>query len=252
ILGGMMRSPLTAVVFAFELTHDVNVLLPLLLAAISAHAFSVLAMKRSILTEKVVRRGYHLSREYSVDPLEIMFVREAMRTNVPALPLDTSVSELATLVRTDSRAKRPGLYAVVDGEGDFVGVVTRDDMQQLVADPIAAENLAFVDIVRLDPIVTCPDEPLRLVVERMAETGFTRLPVVERGSPNRLLGMITLADLLKARTYNLEGERRRERVLDLRVLFPLGMSRRAAAARRLATIKARNAQTQATGERSDE
>src|SRR5256885_604410 len=70
ILAGTMRSPLTGIVFAFELTHDPNVLLPLLVAGIMAHAFTVLTLKRSILTEKVARRGFHLSREYAVDPLD--------------------------------------------------------------------------------------------------------------------------------------------------------------------------------------
>src|SRR4029078_13064106 len=79
-LGGTMRSPLTGVVFALELTHDVNMLLPLLVAVSMAHAFTVLVLKRSILTEKIARRGYHLSREYATDPLEILFVREGMRT----------------------------------------------------------------------------------------------------------------------------------------------------------------------------
>ena len=73
ILGGTMRSPLTGVVFALELTHDVNMLLPLLLAVTIAHGFTVLALRRSILTEKVSRRGFHLSREYAIDPLEIIF-----------------------------------------------------------------------------------------------------------------------------------------------------------------------------------
>jgi H+/Cl- antiporter ClcA len=80
ILGGTMRSPFTGIVFAIELTHDFNLLLPLLLACFLAHGFTVLALKRSILTEKIARRGYHLSREYGLDPLEILFVREAMRT----------------------------------------------------------------------------------------------------------------------------------------------------------------------------
>ena len=80
ILGGTMRAPLTGVIFALELTHDINMLLPLLIAVSMAHAFTVLVLKRSILTEKIARRGYHLSREYAIDPLEILFVREVMRT----------------------------------------------------------------------------------------------------------------------------------------------------------------------------
>ena len=97
MLGGTMRAPLTGVIFALELTHDVNMLLPLLLASTIAHGFTVLVLKRSILTEKISRRGYHLSREYAVDPLEIIFAREVVRTAVAALPADA----------TARRASRP-------------------------------------------------------------------------------------------------------------------------------------------------
>jgi chloride channel protein, CIC family len=54
----------------------------------------------------------------------------------------------------------------------------------------------------------------------MAETSYTRLPVVERSDPRKLVGMISLNDLLKARVRSLEEERLRERVLRLRLLFP--------------------------------
>ena len=94
ILGGTMRSPFTAVLFALELTHDINMLLPLLVAAMLAHGTTVLLLKRSILTEKVARRGFHLSREYAIDPLEILFVREVMRTKLAALPAEATVEEL--------------------------------------------------------------------------------------------------------------------------------------------------------------
>jgi H+/Cl- antiporter ClcA len=55
ILGGTMRAPFTSIVFAFELTHDANVFVPLLVGSVIAHAFTVLTLKRSILTEKVAR-----------------------------------------------------------------------------------------------------------------------------------------------------------------------------------------------------
>jgi len=86
VLGGTMRSPFTGVIFTLELTHDLNALLPLLLAVTCAHAFTVLVLRRSILTEKVSRRGFHLSREYSTDPLEILFVREVMGSEIAAIP----------------------------------------------------------------------------------------------------------------------------------------------------------------------
>ncbi|HEX7958346.1 MAG TPA: chloride channel protein [Terriglobales bacterium] len=220
ILGGTMRSPFTAVVFALELTHDVNVLLPLLIAAMAADAFTVLALRRSILTEKISRRGYHLSREYSVDPLEILFVREVMRTNIVAIPTEISVEQLSHSIRGNA-SKGQILYPVLDGGGKFTGVVTRGDLNKLIAEnpgPRAALKLA--DLVRTDSRVAYPDEPLRVVVYRMAETGLTRFPVVDRADRSKLLGMVSLNDLLKARVASLEAEKRRERMLRVRYLFP--------------------------------
>ena len=78
VLGGVMRSPLTGVVFAIELTHRYEAILPLLIGATAAFAVSVLVLRRSVLTEKIARRGIHLTREYSVDPLEILFVADVM------------------------------------------------------------------------------------------------------------------------------------------------------------------------------
>ena len=106
ILGGTMRAPFTAMLFALELTHDINVLLPLLVAAMLAHGTTVLLLKRSILTEKVARRGFHLTREYAIDPLEILFVREVMRTKLAVLPAEATVEELRHAVLRQPEGSR--------------------------------------------------------------------------------------------------------------------------------------------------
>jgi H+/Cl- antiporter ClcA len=67
VLGGVMRSPLTGIVFTCELTGAWDSLLGLVVASVSAYALSALVLKRSVLTEKVARRGIHLTREYSTD-----------------------------------------------------------------------------------------------------------------------------------------------------------------------------------------
>jgi chloride channel protein, CIC family len=225
ILGGTMRSPFTGVVFAVELTHDVNVILPLLLASVVAHAFTVLTLKRSILTEKVARRGYHLSREYAVDPLEILFVREVMRSNVAAIPADAPVSELAGALQDGQHLRRQRLYPVVDRDRNLVGAITRHQLQELVQQ---GDRHRLSEVIRKDPKVAYADEPLRVVVYRMAETGLTRFPVVERDGSRRLVGMVSLDDLLQARTRTLEAERRRERILPLRLMFPSRWGKRPA------------------------
>lgn len=217
ILGGTMRSPFTGVIFALELTHDVNVLLPLLVAVTIAHGFTTLTLRRSILTEKISRRGYHLSREYAIDPLEILFVREVARNTIVTLSADSTPAEVnAQMSATTVRGQY--LYPVVDSAAHVLGVITRHGLREFMDSQQEEGNTRHLgDFVKADPVVAYPDEPLRVVVYRMAETGFTRLPVVERAEPHRLVGMIALDDLLKARTLNLEAERRRERLLPSRL-----------------------------------
>jgi CIC family chloride channel protein len=220
ILGGTMRSPFTGIVFALELTHDVNILLPLLVAVTIAHGFTVLTLGRSILTEKVARRGFHMSREYAVDPLEILFAREVMQTQVVALPGDADFDSNVAALHVDPSRGPQRLYPIVDGDGRLAGVVTRVDLQHLVERARAGTHDALDTIMRRTPTVAHPAEPLRVIVQRMAETGLTHFPVVETAT-SRVVGVIGLDDLLKARAHNLDAERRRERVLDVRLLFPL-------------------------------
>jgi CIC family chloride channel protein len=215
ILGGTMRSPLTGVVFAFELTHDVSSLLPLLIAVSCAHAVTVLVLKRSILTEKVSRRGFHLTCEYQTDPLEILFVREVMDTQVPALSATLTRADIA--IALDDKRGRQRLFAVVGGDGELVGVVTRWVLEQWATENDDAHTLRAI----AHPAITArAGEPLRAVMNRMAETGRTELPVVDDTSAAKLIGTITLRHMLKARVRHLEEERRRERVLPLNLVMP--------------------------------
>ena len=218
ILGGTMRSPLTGIVFAAELTGDRNMMLPLLVASTMAHAFTVLAMRRSILTEKVARRGFHVTREYAIDPLDVLFVRDVMQTTVVGLPAEASMSDVQRLLATKLGELEP-LYPVLEDDR-FAGVVGRRSLERWVSGPTNGATRFIGEIVRREVVTAFADEPLRIVVQRMAETGHTRLPVVARSASPRLLGLVTLTHALKARRRHVEEEQRRERVLEIGILLP--------------------------------
>jgi H+/Cl- antiporter ClcA len=219
VLAGAMGAPLTGIVFALELTHDISVLLPLLIAGMMSYAISVLVLKRSILTEKIARRGYHLSREYSIDPLEILFAREVMRTNVVVLPAAATAGELRAIALKEPQPRGQYLFPVVDFDRHLKGVITRKELLKF----IESDSSAPLETIAREPLAAFRDEPLRSIVMRMAETGITRMPVVDAGG--KLEGLVSLRDLLRARVRNLDEERRRERILRLRMPFLLPRER---------------------------
>lgn|GEM_PF-1578235 len=102
---------------------------------------------------------------------------------------------------------------MVDNNRHRLGVVTYHELDLLLRQ---SDGRSFSELVHHDPAVAYPAEPLRVVVYRMAETGLTRLPVISRSG--ELMGLISLEDLLQARTRNLDSERLRERILRLRLL----------------------------------
>jgi H+/Cl- antiporter ClcA len=211
VLAGTMRTPLTGIVFALELTHDINVMLPLLISGAFAYGVTVLILKRSILTEKIARRGYHLSREYSIDPLEILFAREVMRRKVATLPANATAEILAEHPLLKRRHVDPRrTYPLVDAEGRLQGMVSLGALRRFVRE---RDGRALWEIARTTPMAS-GDEPLRIVVSRMAESGATRMPVVETGTA-RFLGLITLRDLVHARVRLHREEHHRERVLTM-------------------------------------
>src|SRR5947209_1265561 len=170
ILGGTMRAPLTGAIFSFELTNDYHSILPLLIACMAAHAFTVLTLKRSILTEKISRRGHHLTREYVVDPLEALAVKDVMRTNITAFPAETTLAELGRLLSHNESGRGQRLYPIIDGGNHLTGVFTREDLQNFTAEMNGGmgENVRLAQLVPREPIVAHPDERLRTVASRMA------------------------------------------------------------------------------------
>jgi len=229
-LGGVTRSPFTAIVFAFELTHDENILLALLVAATVAHLVSVLTLKRSILTEKVARRGFHVMREYAVDPLEATFVREVMDTDVYTVEPDRTVADLYEALPEGSPERRQRLYPVLDASGTLLGVVPWSAV--LSGRSQASRTVRAVMIPAT--AVAHADEILRGVADRMAALGLGVLPVVDRKDPRHLEGLVSQFDLLEARQKLLEEERHAERVLTLRRVRPSGAPAAAAASGRAA------------------
>jgi H+/Cl- antiporter ClcA len=219
-LGGTMRSPLTGVIFAIELTHDIHALPAILIACVFAHAFTVLVMKRSILTEKVARRGYHVFREYAVDPLERLNVGDVMATGVSTIPASMPVHRIIEDFFLGTGPKHQG-YPVINEDGSLVGIITKADVldhwiaERIAGRPadLAASPIIAFDLVHRAPITVYPEETCRVAVEKMAALGVGRLLVVSPDDPTKLVGIVTRSDMLKPRARIHEEEQRRERFI---------------------------------------
>lgn len=213
VMGGTMRSPLTAMVFTLELTHDLNLLPALLVGSIAAHAFTVLALPRSILTEKVARRGFHLTREYSIDPLTTLRVEQVMNRDVPTVPETMKVTELSDLIaRRDPHLTKFQGIPIVNEANKLVGIITRGDVLRTL-ERETNKGMTVLEAGSQNLIVSYPDEILYEAADKMLHKNIGRLLVVERQDTKKLIGYLGRAGIMAARLKEYEEENLREKGL---------------------------------------
>jgi H+/Cl- antiporter ClcA len=210
VMGGTMRSPLTAILFTVELTHDFNLMPALLVGCIVAYIFTVLVMRRSILTEKVVRRGHHITREYSIDPLEIARVGDIMDRDVQTIVSTMRVSELAdSIVKGDPGLTKHRAIPIVDEQQRLVGMISREDVLRHLRE---GSNMTVLEAGNKNLILAYPDEIVRDAVYRMLHQNVGRLLVVSRKDPTRLIGYLGRPSVFMSWMRRLEEEHKRESI----------------------------------------
>jgi H+/Cl- antiporter ClcA/CBS domain-containing protein len=195
-MGGTMRAPLTATFFAIELTGATGALLPLMTACVAAHGVTVLLMRRSILTEKLARRGHHLVREYRTDPFALTTVAEVMTNDVQSVPASMTLHQAVAFL-TDPETRHP-TFPVVDDDMRVLGAINppailRWRNQGMHRTATLGELLSGKKFV-----VAYPDEFLEGLADKLNKADVSHLPVITRDT-GQLVGYVGWKDLMRVR-----------------------------------------------------
>ncbi|AKZ62044.1 chloride channel protein [Herbaspirillum hiltneri N3] len=209
VLAGVLGAPLTAAVFALGLTGDFNAFLPLLLATGIAYGFTVLLMRRSIMTEKIARRGLHIYREYSVDPQERMFVEEVMTRDAISIPGSLRLAEIAATYFGATQQHRA--FPVCDSHGKLLGMLDRDTLLAQLGRHAGTTPIGDM-LASSTSLLAFSTETCQSIARRMAAHHVERLPVVADASSLQLIGIVSRSDLVKPAHTVFHEEHVRERL----------------------------------------
>jgi CBS domain-containing protein len=212
IFAGSARALLTAIVFAFETTHQPAALLPLLGGCATAYLISALTMRNTIMTEKIARRGVRVPSEYAADFLERVLVSAACTREVRSLKTSEVLGEVRRWMNSGRAPAQHQGYPVVDETGRVRGVVTRRDL----LDVNQPDLRQIGELLRRGPIIVLEDHSLRDAADLMTAENVGRLIVVARDDPSRLTGFITRSDLLSAHARRLHEMRHVSRHIRIR------------------------------------
>jgi H+/Cl- antiporter ClcA/CBS domain-containing protein len=206
IMSGVMRAPMTAALFAAELTNHLSALPETIAAGASAYAISVLVMKRSILTEKIARRGRHVLREYTVDALEFLLAGQLMTPDPNTLDGSMPIPDAVKFFSDEAEHRS---YPVVDDNGRLLGLVSRTDALRWQVSQKTEGTLAEA-MSDASAGFAFPDTPCGEVADMMVDSGTGRVPIIDPQS-RRVVGIISRQDLLKVRSSQKRTESARSR-----------------------------------------
>jgi chloride channel protein, CIC family len=210
VFGSASRATFAFIVFAFEITHDYNAILPLMLGCVIADMIALRYLPSSIMTEKLARRGLRVPEEYEAGATKVVRVDEVMRKDVTVIPQQMKVSELAErMARGEPAYNLTQGLPIVSSDGKLVGLVTQGDLlRALENDPKGTSTVLEAGSDK--PIVAYPDELVHDAMHRMLQHDIGRLPVVSRDDPQHMVGYFNRASLLGAWARQVEEEGFRE------------------------------------------
>ncbi len=192
VFAGAAQAPISAILILFEMTGDYKIILPLMTAVV----ISTLVLRRwsreSIYTMKLARRGIDTSLTSQPDVLDIILVSEAMSRDVIAVNERQSVKEAGLMIK---KTRHRG-FPVLDDQGLLLGMVTHKDINKALAD--GKQDHPVREIMSTDLVVSYPDECLRKALEKLGTRNIGRAPVVDPGNPQKVIGLVTRKNILKA------------------------------------------------------
>ena len=211
VFGAASRAAFTFIIFAFEITRDYNSVLPLMLVTVIAAGIAMLLMPSgSIMTEKLVRRGLRIHQDYEADMLQQMSVSQTMDPEVPAVPGDMWLVDLADrIARRDPEVSQHQALFIMGVDGKLAGVITRGDVFRAL-DKDSTQSMTVLEAGTRDVVVTYPDEALHDASAKMLLNNIGRLPVVDRKDPGHVVGYLGRHGIMAARLRRLDEEHVRE------------------------------------------
>jgi CIC family chloride channel protein len=205
VFAASAHAPISAILILFELTGDYQIILPLMETVVIATVLGRWWLGgESIYTLKLTRRGVRLQRGRDVDLLQAVTVAEAMTHDLETVPTTMTLPELANEL---SRTQRHG-FPVVDADGRLWGVVAVEDLKRAFSAHLPSTTTVAEIGTSSNVMVAYPDEPISEVLARLAARDVSRLPVVSRGDPRQLVGVVRRRDIVRA--YNIALARRAE------------------------------------------
>lgn len=190
VMSGVQHSPLSAIFLIAEISGGYELFVPLMLVSAISFTTTTYYEKYSLYKRQLMDQGRHLPETKDEEVLGLINIKSIMEKDLLPIRPDALLKDLCNLVKLSNR----NIFPVVDKEGILHGVITLDDIRDIMFDKLKQDTLFIHQLMHGSPENILPTEGMQEVMEKFEKSGAWNLPVVEDG---KYLGFIS-----KSRIFN--------------------------------------------------
>ncbi|MEP1095304.1 MAG: chloride channel protein [Cyclobacteriaceae bacterium] len=190
VMSGVLHAPLTAIFLIAEITSGYMLFVPLML--VSAISYSTISYfeKYSIYTKRLIETGDLIQYDKDQIVLSLIDLKKIVEKDLLTIRPEQTLNDLVKLVKKSKR----NIFPVVNEDHQLEGIVTLDDIREMMFDEESRENVIIQAIMQKPPASVSPQEKMQSVMNKFEVTQAWNLPVID---DDKYIGFIS-----KSRIFN--------------------------------------------------
>jgi CIC family chloride channel protein len=199
MMSGILHAPLTAIFLIAEITSGYTLFVPLMLVSAIAYTTAQYFESHSLYAKHLALSGDLIPEDKDKRVLQEMTIEQVIETDLLKIAPEATLGELVSLVRKSKR----NLFPVVNVKGELVGILTLDDIREIMFDHERYDEIYVNSLMHTPPAHVGPHENMQSVMEKFEATGAWNLPVLESG---RYVGFLSKSRIFNTYRYKLRRQ----------------------------------------------
>ncbi|WP_339875457.1 chloride channel protein [uncultured Algoriphagus sp.] len=190
VMAGAQHAPLSAIFLIAEITGGYELFIPLMFVSAISYVTKTAYQKDSIYMLQLKEKGRHLPESKDQELLELITITHVIERDLLPIHPDSKLKDLISLVKISKR----NIFPVVDEHKALRGIVTLDDIRDIMFDREKQERILIKELMHSPPEILLATENMQKAMEKFELSGAWNLPVIEDG---KYLGFVS-----KSRIFN--------------------------------------------------
>ena len=188
VMSGVLHAPLTAIFLIAELTQGYSLFIPLMLVSAISYSTIYYFEKNSIYTKKLIEQGDLILDNKDLQVLSLMELEKLIEKDLLTIGPNAMLRDLVGLVKKSKR----NIFPVIDENGALMGIVTLDDIREIMFDTKALDEVTVKSVMHKAPSQINTGDNMQMVMAKFENTGAWNLPVINEGAYIGLLSKSTI------------------------------------------------------------